>query len=302
VVQGTRQVTEYVTRELTGLPHSAFVSTFFTKQKELSFFGDLGPTERREQVGKLLGLETIRVAQRAIGEQRTRKQAEARVKREQYEEQTKGIDFTGERARLDEVIAGLAGQHERARADVETCKQATAAASAARNLAQERYAADAELLQTLERINGDINRFTEIRSTAQRDLAAIADAELEIQRQQTQAANEPELRAVLERHEAEKKKVETVTRLRSELDRLLHDRRSIEAVLAAPVGVSSPGAASNIQDATSLIDVFDAEIKRLAAIDRPNASSSSTSNEPRRRHGWSRWSSLRPIWPARWRN
>ena len=28
LVQGTRQVTDYVTRELTGLPHSAFVSTF----------------------------------------------------------------------------------------------------------------------------------------------------------------------------------------------------------------------------------------------------------------------------------
>ena len=55
LVQGTRQVTDYVTRELTGLPHTAFVATFFTRQKELCFFGDLGATQRREQVGRLLG-------------------------------------------------------------------------------------------------------------------------------------------------------------------------------------------------------------------------------------------------------
>ncbi|MBA3414439.1 MAG: AAA family ATPase, partial [Chloroflexia bacterium] len=32
VVQGTRQVTEYVERRLIGLQHKAFVSTFFTRQ------------------------------------------------------------------------------------------------------------------------------------------------------------------------------------------------------------------------------------------------------------------------------
>ena len=32
IVQGPRDVTEYVARQLIGLPHAAFVSTFFTRQ------------------------------------------------------------------------------------------------------------------------------------------------------------------------------------------------------------------------------------------------------------------------------
>ena len=51
-----------------GLPHRAFVSTFFTRQKELSFFGNLRETDRQREVSRLLGLETIRGAQKLIAE------------------------------------------------------------------------------------------------------------------------------------------------------------------------------------------------------------------------------------------
>ncbi len=267
LVQGTRQVTEYVTRELTGLPHAAFVSTFFTKQKELSFFGDLGATERREQVGRLLGLETIRVAQKSIGEQRTRKQAEARVKREQYEAQTEGVNFPAERARLDDVIAAQTVQRDAARIEVDSRKRDTAATSAARDLAQRRYAASAELLQTLQRIEGDASRFQEMKVTAERDLHAIAQAELEIDRQQAQATNEPALREKLELHDTEKKKVETAKRLTDELDRLLLDRQSIGSVLTPESRSAVAGSVETLDGANTLISSFDTEIARLAGID-----------------------------------
>ncbi|HYH12553.1 MAG TPA: AAA family ATPase, partial [Thermomicrobiales bacterium] len=39
IVQGTREVTDYISTRLIGLGHAAFVATFFTRQKELSFFG-----------------------------------------------------------------------------------------------------------------------------------------------------------------------------------------------------------------------------------------------------------------------
>jgi exonuclease SbcC len=68
VVQGTRQVTDYVERRLIGLPHKAFVSTFFTRQKELSFFGTDKPTERRREIARLLGHDTIRTAQELIAD------------------------------------------------------------------------------------------------------------------------------------------------------------------------------------------------------------------------------------------
>ncbi len=267
LVQGTRQVTEFVTRELTGLPHAAFVSTFFTKQKELSFFGDMGATERREQIGRLLGLETIRVAQRSIGEQRTRKQAEARVKREQYEEQSKGVDFPAERDRLDTIIGEQTAQRDSARAEVDVRKQETAAASAVRDAAQTRYAAHAECLQSRERVDGDTGRFEEMRSTAQRDLAAIGEAEVEIERQNAHAAREPELRARLDGHDTEKKKVETSTRLSKELAVLLTERQVIEAVLPVALRTTKTGQLETIAGATALLPAFDTEVARLAAID-----------------------------------
>src|SRR5699024_7243285 len=63
VVHGTSAVNAYVENTLIGLDHRAFTATFFTRQKELGFFGDLGDSARRREVGKLLGLETIRLAQ-----------------------------------------------------------------------------------------------------------------------------------------------------------------------------------------------------------------------------------------------
>ncbi len=51
LVQGSRQVSDYVARKLVGLGHRAFVSTFFTRQKELTFFGNLKETDRRREVG-----------------------------------------------------------------------------------------------------------------------------------------------------------------------------------------------------------------------------------------------------------
>lgn len=267
LVQGTRQVTDYVTRELTGLPHAAFVSTFFTKQKELSFFGDLGPTERREQVGRLLGLETIRMAQKSIGEQRTRKLAEARVKREQYEEQSKGIDFPAERDRLNTIIDEQTVQRDATSAEVAVRKAEFAAASSVRDAAQKRFATNAELLRSLERVDGDISRFEEVRATAQRDLAAIGEAELEIERQSAQAANEPALRERLAQHEAEKQKVETSARLATELDRLRDERQAIVVALPAEPRIAEAATAASIFGATALIDRFDAEIARLDAID-----------------------------------
>lgn len=267
LVQGTRQVTEYVARELTGLSHTAFVSTFFTRQKELSFFGDLGATQRREQVGRLLGLETIRVAQKRIGEQRTRRQAEARVKREQYEEQTRGVDFAFERERLDGLIAEQASRWEAACEDERAGKLATAAASVARDLAQQRFAANAELLQTLERIGGEQRRYQESLAAAERDLVVISEAEQEIGRQRVAASNEPSAREALERHEIEKQKLETSNRLSAELRQLPGERGKIAAYLPAPAGAVSANDLATLAGATSLVANFDLVISALTAVD-----------------------------------
>jgi len=105
IVQGTRQVSDYVTNTLIGLSHSAFVATFFTRQKELHFFGNLGDTNRRREVGKLLGLETIRVAQQSIAEDRKRAVNDADVMLRQYQDQSAGRDFEREIEASDKEIA-----------------------------------------------------------------------------------------------------------------------------------------------------------------------------------------------------
>lgn len=96
VVTGSKAVTAFVHKVLIGLGHKAFVSTFYTRQKELSFFGMMGETERRREVGKLLGLETIREAQKAVGEERSAAQGMARMAEAQYDQELAERDFQAE--------------------------------------------------------------------------------------------------------------------------------------------------------------------------------------------------------------
>ncbi len=105
IVQGTKPVTDYVSTQLIGLSHRAFVATFFTRQKELSFFGNLGDSDRRREVSRLLGMETIRLAQQAIAEDRKRTQSDAASYRRQYDDQSSGRDFAAESTAAQEAIA-----------------------------------------------------------------------------------------------------------------------------------------------------------------------------------------------------
>ena len=96
LVQGPRDVSDYVARQLVGLPHAAFVSTFFTRQKELTFFGDRAPTDRRVEVARLLGFQIVRDAQEEIGTERTQARQAALSLSAQYAEGSEGRDFATE--------------------------------------------------------------------------------------------------------------------------------------------------------------------------------------------------------------
>jgi DNA repair exonuclease SbcCD ATPase subunit len=118
VVQGTKDVTAYVTNHLIDLSHKAFVATFFTRQKELHFFGDIKDTDRRREVGKLLGLETIRQAQKSIGEDRNLATNAARVLREQYESEIRDRDLDAEAVEAEEQVKAAHCAHQQASAAV----------------------------------------------------------------------------------------------------------------------------------------------------------------------------------------
>lgn len=93
---GSAPVRAYVTEKLIGLGHDAFVSTFFTRQKELSFFGSLRPTERRVMVGRLIGVEAVRLAQESIGLERGQAAQRAEGLAAQVEHEQQGRDLIAE--------------------------------------------------------------------------------------------------------------------------------------------------------------------------------------------------------------
>ena len=104
---GSTTVSAYAASKLIGLEHKAFVATFFTRQKELSFFGALKPTERRREVGRLLGLETIRNAQELVAEERTAKRSVAQGLLAQYTQESGERDFEADRTAHHEHLAEI---------------------------------------------------------------------------------------------------------------------------------------------------------------------------------------------------
>jgi exonuclease SbcC len=134
LVQGPRDVSDYVARQLVGLPHAAFVSTFFTRQKELTFFGDRTPTDRRVEVARLLGFQIVRDAQEEIGAERTQARQAALSLSAQYAEGSQGRDFTVEIASAE---ATLDDAREREAGAAETLAVAEAAAEQTRSALDE---------------------------------------------------------------------------------------------------------------------------------------------------------------------
>lgn len=179
VVQGTRQVTDYVEKQLIGLSHSAFTATFFTRQKELSFFGDLGATARRREVGKLLGLETIRAAQQDIGTDRTGAMNEAKVLRARYEAESQGRDFAAEIDSAEKTIAA-------SRAGLDEAANARASAKSRLESAEKDLLAQQELkdrdnaaAQKLLELRGEMGRAAETRQHIEANLARLVEREKE---------------------------------------------------------------------------------------------------------------------------
>lgn len=188
LVQGTREVTRYVARHLVGLPHGAFVSTFFTKQRELQFFGDRSATERRIEIGKLLGLEAVREAQSDIGEGRSTARSIADARLGEYERRlgTRVLDAEELTVAHDVVEA------ESREADAElAARQASEQADQSREVLdnlRDLQARDAALGHTLAQLGGELAT-----ATARRDGAAA-----ELKRLELRAAERMELAAAAE--------------------------------------------------------------------------------------------------------
>jgi exonuclease SbcC len=219
IVQGTRQVSDYVATRLIGLSHVAFTATFFTRQKELHLFGDHAPGKRREEVGRLLGLETIRTAQLSIISDRSKAASEARAMLAQYERECEGRDFAAEVAIATATIGERTTQLETAAAAISVTEAERTRAEDVLAKAQERREADARLAQDigqhdqarenneqrLERLVSEINRLEE----RGRERARLVPVAVRLATLQAQVAEQESVRVRFER--------------RNELDRVLRE-------------------------------------------------------------------------------
>ncbi|GIW05071.1 MAG: hypothetical protein KatS3mg059_1691 [Thermomicrobiales bacterium] len=253
LVQGSRQVSEYVARHLIGLDHRAFVSTFFTRQKELSFFGSLKETERRREVGRLLGLETIRRAQQAIADERSTARQQANVFAIQYQEQSSGRDFAAELADADALVAMREVDVAAAETHLAVVSQALIEAQDRLTALQDLERQDRDLRLEIERLAGD-ERAAQARRDAAQDALARLDESARLRETLVPiAAGEPELLAEVRWHEAERERRRQAEQLNASIARAqktLEDvtsriRRTVEQVDALDIAGWSWRSADN---------------------------------------------------------
>ena len=203
IVKGTRDVTDYVTRRLIGLSHRAFVSTFFTRQKELSFFGDLRDTERRREVAQLLGFETIRTAQGIIGDDRTEARNDAQALARQYQDESKDRDFPAE---LGAAEASIAAATETERLAAHQRERSEAAYQQARAEFERLAGVErqfAALSQTIERLTGELSTAQANQQNAKTHLVRLHNLDWTRRELLPRVEAEPALREAVLRHEAD---------------------------------------------------------------------------------------------------
>lgn len=242
LVQGARQVTEYVAQHLIGLSHKAFTATFFTRQKELHFFGDLGDTDRRREVGKLLGLETIRAAQQLIAEDRRRAGNEAQILRQQHERLSQGRDVPAEIAAVDGRISEATAALTAATASME---QATASvATAEQELATHQALKDRDGLaaQRILELRGSLAKADQSRQHHEADLARLAQREEERRSLEPVAARLDALREQVEAMEALREQDERKRALEQDLRNLAKRREEHVLTLRSTVTTICPPA------------------------------------------------------------
>jgi exonuclease SbcC len=170
---GSTAVSKFVATKLIGLPRDAFVATFFTRQKELSFFGTLGKADRRREVNRLLGLETIRSAQELIAEDKRGKDALYRGLQSQYDQESGSRDFGAERAARNAELADIDLQITAATTELITAEKATREIDAARAQLIERREATLRLQEERARHHGELEKADAAIRSAREELARL---------------------------------------------------------------------------------------------------------------------------------
>ncbi len=123
VVTGANPVSDYIRTTLLRMTPQSFTTTFFTRQKELAFFADVGDTERRKEMQRLLDLDAIERAQSKLREERTRERHTLAARSGQLADETGAQDLDQElsvaRTAEDAATATVA----RLKTEFDTCSE-----------------------------------------------------------------------------------------------------------------------------------------------------------------------------------
>jgi DNA repair protein SbcC/Rad50 len=220
VATTVRGVTEYLERRL-GMRRDEFFNTYFTGQKELQFLAQMGPAERGRFLAQVLGYERLRAAQ-----------GRARARRNELRHEIDGVragmsDPVALRARLD----AARGRREEARvgldivrAALEGARAELAAQSATWAAGQASQERAAQLEHAREIAAQEYREAGRAVARIEREAAAAAEAERELDGMRQDLALLPELTRACERYSElarldERRRVldERVTELRAEV-------------------------------------------------------------------------------------
>lgn len=224
IVQGTREVTDHITTRLIGLSHSAFVATFFTRQKELSFFGNLRPAERRREVGKLLGLETIKQAQALIAEERSRARADADSLQRQFAAQSENRDIKAEIAEASKRIAVRKEDVNASQTRLSAAEKQVADAEEIVDELQRKRERHTTIVSELRNIHTQHQHAVERQSSIRLELELLEQRQTDRDGLAEQASNEPKLRTKREGLEADRERFQKRQQLQREIDRAQKSR------------------------------------------------------------------------------
>ncbi|MFM9107224.1 MAG: AAA family ATPase [Chloroflexota bacterium] len=284
LASGTSEVSSYVARHLIGLSHKAFVATFFTRQKELTFFGTLGPTDRRREVANLLGHDAIAGAGGIMRAEAEAAATAAQVASQIHRAAAAGRDFDAELEVADAAIAA-ASEHLDA-AEIRRRESAQRLADISRNLdaARENERTRNLLVQRLTELDGQHNLAVQREGAALAHLEALDGEERARPALQAVAAREAEHLAAVAGHEQERERDHERDRLAAEFDRLTAQELQLADDLRVAVDAArpdfavdgwsvSPDPGAAIAEAVRLIEVINslplAEARQAAErIDR----------------------------------
>ncbi len=214
LVQGTREVTQYVARKLVGLAHNSFVSTFFAKQRELQMFGDLRPTERRVEVAKLLGLEAVREAQNQIGESRNAARTLADARRAEYDNRIAGRDLHREAEEASAKVEVAERVEQETSAQFSSANEAATHARVELDAQREQQERDVELQRALAAEAALLAKASAHRDASTRELVRLDNRAADRVQLQKLAEKIPVHEGDVAQHERDRARAERAARLR----------------------------------------------------------------------------------------